>query len=162
MYLPCRVSRFLHDDTFRCLNCVAHHNRREKVSAVTLDLWGTEGNPRLCKIECAQPREGAKETPHVMDFVSESHLGVPSAAAQAAAARLRIGPWEHVSSFTVPSAEVSAQCPCPCVAFSLMDFSPQSCLTRCFFASVGCTVGELDAAIATISKGMALLAHSIP
>ena len=82
-----------------------------------LDLWGTEGNPRLCKIECAQAREGAKETLHVMDFMAENHLDAPSTpdirmAAQTAAARLRIGPWEHVASFTVPSAEVPPASAC--------------------------------------------------
>ena len=92
-------------------SCLFCNCCREKVSAITLDLWGTEGNPRLCKIECAQAREGAKETPHVMDFMAENHLDAPSTpdirmAAQTAAARLRIGPWEHVASFTVPSAEV--------------------------------------------------------
>ena len=151
---------FFFFDTFWLLNCVVPLSHREKVGAITLDLWGTEGNPRLCKIECAQPRDGARETTHVMDFMSESHL-VPSAAAQTAAARLRIGPWEHVSSFTVPSAEVSVQHTCLRRALSLC-LTLQLCLTCCVFASVGCAVDELDAAITTFRTRVALLARRVP
>ena len=87
--------------------------RAAAVAAVSLGLWGSDGNPRICKLECAAPRDTRRSMNFggpigaTLDSIGSMHD--PSAiVSQSSLALLRIGSWQHVASFTVPSAQVSA------------------------------------------------------
>ena len=87
--------------------------RAPAVAAVSLGLWGSDGNPRICKLECAAPRDTRRSINFgsaigaTLDSMDSAH-DPGASVSQSSLALLRIGSWEHVASFTVPSAQVGA------------------------------------------------------